>query len=201
MLSLALYCAALLDSAWQAIDALTTHGEGGNPWLEGPPMPYKAKSVANAFLTLANRDGRPIDPMKLQKLMYYANGYFIAENEGNPLINEYFEAWDYGPVVPTVYYEFREYKERPIRRFAYTWDRKLGRTVIAPQPVNDVPAESVIAWVWENYGDFSGLDLSAMTHKEGTPWSDARRRAANSGMRNERLELQETKRYFEALAD
>jgi uncharacterized phage-associated protein len=38
----------------------------------------------------------------------------MVENFGQPLINEYFEAWDYGPVIPTVYYEFREYKDNPL---------------------------------------------------------------------------------------
>lgn len=200
MSSVARYCAALLDSAWQAIDALTPYGEGVIPWLEGPPMPYKAKSVANAFLTLANRDGRPVDPMKLQKLIYYANGYYLAEHDGQPLVNEYFEAWDYGPVVPTVYYEFREYKDRPIKRLAYTWDPATGRQIVAPQPVGDAAAESVVTWVWENYGRFSGPELSAMTHKDGAPWALARRRAANSGMRNERLELHEIEEHFRTLA-
>lgn len=163
-------------------------------------MPYKAKSVANAFITLANRDGVSLDPMKLQKLLYYANGYFVAERDGQPLINEYFEAWDYGPVVPTVYYEFREYKDRPIRRYAYTWNAQLRRMIVAPQPVNDLVAEETIGWVWENYKEFSGGELSAMTHKDGAPWSLARRRAANSGMRNERLEIKEIRDHFAQIA-
>lgn len=162
-------------------------------------MPYKSKSIANAFLTLANRDGQAVDPMKLQKLLYYANGYFLAENDGQPLVNEYFEAWDYGPVVPTVYYEFREYKDRSIKRLAYTWDSN-GRRIVAPQPIGDQRAEDVITWVWDNYGSFTGPELSAMTHKEGAPWAFARRRAANSGMRNERLELRELQEHFHALA-
>lgn len=163
-------------------------------------MPYKAKQVANAFITLANRDGLPIDPMKLQKLLFYANGYYVAERDGQPLINEYFEAWDYGPVVPTVYYEFREYKDRPIRRFAYTWNEALRRMIIAPQPVNDPVAEETISWVWNNYKQFSGRELSDMTHKDGAPWSQARFRAANSGMRNERLEIKEIRDHFAQLA-
>lgn len=163
-------------------------------------MPYKAKQVANAFITLANQDGLPIDPMKLQKLLYYANGYFVAERDGQPLINEYFEAWDYGPVVPTVYYEFREYKDQSIRRYAYTWNEKLRRMIIAPQPVNDPAAEETIAWVWKNYKQFSGRELSEMTHKIGAPWSLARHRAANSGMRNERLEIKEIRDHFAQLA-
>ena len=152
-------------------------------------MPYKAKQIANAFLTLANRDGKAVDPMKLQKsFLDFVNGYYMAENDGQPLVNEYFEAWDYGPVVPTVYYEFREYRERPIRRFAYTWDRRSGRHIVAPQPTDELIAELTITWVWENYGIFTGPELSAMTHKEGGPWASARGRAANSHMRNERVE-------------
>jgi uncharacterized phage-associated protein len=161
--------------------------------------PYKAKSIANAFITLANRDGYDITPMQLQKLLFYANGYYVVENDGQPLINEYFEAWDYGPVVPTVFYEFREYQDRPIKRYAYTFDREHQRTIVAPQPVDDAPAESVIEWVWRNYRDFDGIELSKMTHKKDGPWDRARRRASNSLMRNERLELHDVREYFGAL--
>jgi uncharacterized phage-associated protein len=158
--------------------------------------PYKAKSIANAFITLANKDGYEIDPMQLQKHLYYANGYFLAENDGQPLINEFFEAWDYGPVVPTVYYEFREYADQPIKRFAYTFDENSRRRVAAPVPFDDSKASAVIKWVWEHYRDFSGPQLSKMTHKEGAPWAAARKRAHNSLMRNERLEIHELREYF-----
>lgn len=162
-------------------------------------MAYKGKSIANAFLTLATRDGYRIDPLKLQKLLYFANGYYQAEHDGQPLINEYFEAWDYGPVIPTVYYEFREYKNAAIKRFAYTWDERIKRFVVAPEPVGDQAAQDVIAWVWQQYRDFTGGELSEMTHKVGSPWDAARKRASNHGMRNQRLELNEITDYFCAL--
>ena len=162
--------------------------------------PYKAKSIANAFISLANRDGYQVSPMQLQKLLYFANGYYLAENDGQPLINEYFEAWDYGPVVPTVYYEFREYADRPVRRLAYTFDREQGRRITAPPPFADAKAEAVIEWVWRSYRDFNGLQLSRMTHKVDSPWDRARRRASNSLMRNERLEQSDLESYFGKLA-
>ena len=133
-------------------------------------MPYQAKQIANSFINLSNKEGSSIDPLKLQKLMYYANGYYLAEHDGAPLINEYFEAWDYGPVVPTVYYEFREFGDREIKRLAYTYDYKLGRVVTAPAVMGDPAAEDAISWVWENYKHLSGPQLSAMTHKDGGPW-------------------------------
>lgn len=162
--------------------------------------PYKAKSIANAFIALANRDGYQLSPMQLQKLMYFANGYYLAENDGQVLINEFFEAWDYGPVVPTVYYEFREYGDRPVRRLAYTHDRELGRRIVAPPPFGDSRAETVIQWVWRHYRDFSGLQMSRMTHKVDSPWDRARKRASNSLMRNERLEQADLREHFGNLA-
>lgn len=161
-------------------------------------MPHQAKSIANAFIALANKDGREIDPLKLQKLLYYANGYYMAEHDGLPLINEYFEAWDYGPVVPTVYYEFREYRNSPIRRYAYTFDERIGRSIVAPVPIAADVSE-VVSWVWNQYKDYSGATLSRMTHKEGAPWDRARKRAANHGMRNERLDLNELMNHFSQL--
>lgn len=167
----------------------------------GAAMLYKGKSIANAFLLLANRDGLTIDPLKLQKLLYFANGYYMAENDGQPLINEYFEAWDYGPVVPTVYYEFREYKDGPIRRLGYTWDYRTKRMIPAPPPIGDDSANDVVAWVWDNYKNYSGVDLSHMTHKVGGPWDAARRRAQNSKMRNERLEISDIIKHFQQLTN
>lgn len=164
-------------------------------------MAYHAKSIANAFITLANRDSCEIDPMQLQKLMYFANGYFVAENNGAPLIDEYFEAWDYGPVIPSVYYEFKEYQSGSIKRFAYTWDSGKRKRIIAPQPVGDEGAEDVISWVWETYKNHSGLKLSRLTHKTGGPWDKARKRAKLFGMRNEDISLEDTKEYFEQLIE
>jgi len=163
-------------------------------------MPYQGKAVANAFITHARSEGIGIDPLKLQKLLYYANGYFMAENDGLPLVNEYFEAWDYGPVIPTVYYEFREYRNGPIQRYAYTTSTPSGERVIAPIPT-DAKALEAIEWVWNNYKHFSGLALSNMTHKEGGPWDRARRRAANHGMRNERLDQNEINEHFRVLVE
>ena len=125
----------------------------------------------------------------------------MAAHDGQPLINEYFEAWDYGPVAPTVYYEFREYKNGPIRRLAYTWQPSTKQTIVAPPPIGDSDADEVIGWVWENYKHYSGGDLSRMTHKAGSPWDIARKKALNSGMRNERLEFSDIQRHFSQLTN
>ena len=160
---------------------------------------YKGKSIANGFLVLGCRDGQLINPLKLQSLLYFANGYYMAENLGQALVNEYFEAWDYGPVIPSVYYEFKEYKDLGIKRFASTWNVAAQKLTLAPVPFRDRLASEMIAWVWDTCKSRSDLDLSHMMQKLGSPWDRARKRAEYSGMRNEPLAILDIHKHFSNL--
>jgi uncharacterized phage-associated protein len=61
-------------------------------------MPYPAAAIANEFIKVAKRNGVLLTPMKLQKLVYFAHGWYLALL-GKPLINEPVEAWKFGPVI------------------------------------------------------------------------------------------------------
>ena len=72
-----------------------------------------AMQVAQHFLALQDEDaGDLISNLKLQKLLYYAQGIHLALN-GQPLYPERIEAWQHGPVVPEIYHAFKEYRARP----------------------------------------------------------------------------------------
>lgn len=43
-----------------------------------------------------------ITPLKLQKLLYFAQGIYLKMND-DPLFDDPIEAWDLGPVIPTLY--------------------------------------------------------------------------------------------------
>ena len=74
----------------------------------GPP--YRSIAVAaNWFI----QSLPSLTPLKLQKLIYYAHGWHLAIRNA-PLIDEVIEAWEYGPVVPNVYHEFKKFGNRPI---------------------------------------------------------------------------------------
>ena len=61
--------------------------------------------VANFFLKIVDRDsGSTITPLKLQKILYYAHGYYLA-NYDKPLFQEDFQAWANGPVCPELFYK------------------------------------------------------------------------------------------------
>lgn len=71
-----------------------------------------AKSLAAAQY-LVDHAGKSLTPMKLLKLLYVAHGYSLGQN-GVPLLGEKVCAWQYGPVVPSVYQAIRCFRSEPV---------------------------------------------------------------------------------------
>jgi uncharacterized phage-associated protein len=79
---------------------------------------------------------------------------------GKPLIKNEVEAWRYGPVVPALYREFKEFGSSNITRKAEGWD---------PKDL-DENAKRVIGEVWKKYRAYSASQLSSLTHERGSAW-------------------------------
>lgn len=129
-------------------------------------MAYKALDIANKLLAKAADvcGGDLMSNMKLQKMLYYEQGYHLAAF-GTPLFEEDIEAWMYGPVVPGVYEHFKKYGAGGI----------LSETD-APIELSE-EEEYIFNDVFEAYIDFSAYGLMKKTHGE-TPW---RKTATGSG--------------------
>ncbi len=136
------------------------------------------QDVADYFLYLdeeSNGDG--ISNLKLQKLVYYAQGFFSALNDGKPLFPDMIRAWQHGPVIPDLYHKYKEYGKNPI-----------------PTPLDfstdKVTADEaeIIEEVFEVFGQFSAWKLRNMTHEEA-PWLDNELRAGE-------IPLEEMTTYF-----
>jgi len=165
-------------------------------------MAYTAKQVANEFIELAKRDRRQLTPMQLQKLVYFAYGWYLAIT-GERLMNEYVEAWQWGPVIPSLYSEFKVYGSGPISALAaeYSYHGLKFTThfprVQSEDPARDEFARRVIAKVWEIYGRFSGVQLSTMTHAANSPWSQT----YEQDVRGKDIPDEVIKRYFQQVAN
>ena len=137
-------------------------------------MAYNAKAVANYLLDLANVEGEAITPMKLQKLIYYAHGWHLAVT-GQPLITDKVEAWEYGPVVPSVYQDFKRFGNEPITSPAqdFRWDNGQVAVSTPEIPVGDAheATREILRRVWDVYKGRTALELSRMTHAPDSPWS------------------------------
>ncbi len=120
----------------------------------------KSLAVANAFLSVAEKEGKKINPMKLFKLIYYAHGWHLAFH-GEPLLNECIEAWRYGPVIPSVHREFKEYGNRII-------SEKAKCDYVLP---SDSDAYKTVERVWYFYKEWSAIQLANSTHTDDGPWA------------------------------
>jgi uncharacterized phage-associated protein len=130
-------------------------------------MPVPTLAVANYFVRKAiERGGEELlTPMKLVKLVYIAHGWHLALFD-EPLIGEAVEAWKYGPVVPTVYHDFKHYRDAQIRKEAVV---AKGRKLVLPD-IDDDHVAAFLDKVWDAYRRFTAGQLSTMTHEKNTPW-------------------------------
>lgn len=156
-------------------------------------MPYSAKAVANAIIQKAWASKQDISPLKLQKLLYYACGYYVAAYD-KPLIDRTFEAWDYGPVVPSIYREFKQFGNGPIRALAADMTPPSFANLPVPPPQNDGAFDSLLEFVWSTFGKYSAVQLSEMTHAVGSPWYITRQK--NPGIKDADIDRQALAEHF-----
>lgn len=140
--------------------------------MEGNGRGYNPVTIANYFIGLRSDTGLTL--MQLLKLSYIAHGVTLAvlsrDQENYLLANEYVEAWKYGPVFPSIYHEFKAqpgYIKKKAQRFNPQTDAM--QDWMADFSENEAKIMRVVD---RKYGHLEGWELSVITHKEGTPWSE-----------------------------
>lgn len=74
----------------------------------------KVSDVARYMINCASRDGQPLSNLKLQKALYFLWKTYYKENESPLFEDDYFYAWKFGPVIPSVYYDYFMFGAYPI---------------------------------------------------------------------------------------
>lgn len=69
---------------------------------------YDAVSIARFVINYSNKQEYGISNLKLQKIMYFIQAYFLITQD-KPCFSDDIEAWDFGPVVPAAYHEFKQF--------------------------------------------------------------------------------------------
>jgi uncharacterized phage-associated protein len=121
--------------------------------------------VANYILEISREESEDgefdlITPMKLQKLVYFCQGYSLALLE-KPLFPEPIEAWEHGPVCPKLYHMLKVYKASPMAAIIDPEKIILGNN-----------EKHLIRMVYDNYRQYSASGLRKITHEKG-PWKEA----------------------------
>jgi len=115
-------------------------------------------AVAEHFLWSAKVHSQSLTPMQVLKLVYIAHGWNLGLYS-EPLINQSAEAWQYGPVIPSVYHEYKKFGGGAV---TVCPDVEPGEFTLRQR--------DLLAKVWKGYGHISGVGLSSLTHQPGTPW-------------------------------
>ena len=93
---------------------------------------YRAIDVANYVIKIAKENSiDDITNLKLQKILYFLQTAFLIKNNKS-LINENFERWDYGPVVPEAYHLFKQFGSSIIKNPVSEFETQINWS--APNP-------------------------------------------------------------------
>ena len=157
---------------------------------------YSSAAIANRFLSIANREDASLDPMKIQKLVYFAHGWHLGHGHG-PLSSERVQAWRWGPVFPDLYHAVKHWGMKPIGEtvlefYDDDWVVPFG-------PDSGSFAARLTRSVWRAYGHLDGPELSTLTHQKNGPWYKAWR--GPRGMRFTPIPNETIESYFKAKLD
>lgn len=143
-----------------------------------------AEAVADYLLWMARERGEVLTNLKLQKLLYYAQAWYLALRD-RPLFADDFQAWIHGPVLPSQHQRFR----------ANVWQPIMG-AVGRPELPADVPV--FLDEILDVFGVETAIALELMTHRE-RPWIDARAGLAPDMSSDAIIPKDSMKRFYRAM--
>lgn len=130
---------------------------------------YSPVLIAKYFIKKGNESGIQISPMKLQKLLYFAHGWYLALHN-KPLIDESFKAWTYGPVLPSIYHRYKTFRNSAVTEESFKELESL-----------DNDDKNFLKFIWKLYKGYSAIELSNLTHVKKSPWDKTYKKAKSFG--------------------
>ena len=121
-------------------------------------MSHDARSVANKLIEVGVNELEPFTPLQIIKLVYICHGWMLGLYE-QKLIKQSVYAWRYGPVVPDIYHALKQNRMNGVTE----------RLSVKSANFNEYESD-IIKQVIDVYGNLTGIQLSQITHAEGTPW-------------------------------
>ncbi|MGX7681869.1 Panacea domain-containing protein [Jatrophihabitans sp. DSM 45814] len=146
-------------------------------------MVYGALTIAKWFIAWAESEEADLSNLKLQKLLYYAQGHHLAMHD-TPLFSDNIQAWIHGPVVPDVYREYKRYESADVHLDSnddFQWVQ------VDPQTTD------LLIKTWNTYGGYAAWTLRNMTHNEA-PWADV----FDFNTRGAVIEVESMRTYFKS---
>ena len=143
---------------------------------------YSVIDICRYTIIYCNRKNYTLSNLKLQSLLYLLQAVFLCEKD-IACFDDDIEAWDFGPVVPNVYKEYKHF----------------GALNIFPNYINfvgyyeeniDIEHRKLIEEVLNEFSCFTANGLVQMTQRQD-PWKNAYKEGKKSVIKREDI-----KKYF-----
>ena len=114
--------------------------------------------VMDAANRLSEISRRRLSNLQLQKILYMADMNLVGR-DGIRLVDENFEAWDYGPVLPSLYHRCKAFGAKPVPNVF--WDAK---------DISGTTENDMLALAWDRLRNSTPGQLVANTHSGDGAW-------------------------------
>lgn len=131
-------------------------------------MGYDPRAVSNAILDIADTLHVSVTNLALNKILFFAHADWL-DTFKRRLSSLAFEAWQYGPVVPLIYHQFKHHGNQTIDSRASMLDLDTGGDITVPYDSLNLDLDHLHKIV-SQYGHYSPSTLVQLSHIEGGAW-------------------------------
>lgn len=116
--------------------------------------------VLSAARYLARKSGWGLSNLELQKILYLAHMFHMGRHDGQPLVPGSFEAWEYGPVHPTLYKAARVFGSSDVQDIFHG----------SPDIPDGGPEKAILDEAYDSLAHLTAGQLVSATHRKGGAW-------------------------------
>ena len=125
-------------------------------------------ALANFFINKSQKDGVPITNLKLQKLMFIGYGWVTALTSPKLIGEEKFQAWQNGPVLPSIYHQMKRFGGNDLKEYAVEYYIEEDLVYIPKIKENEILG--ILDKIWGIYMKFTSKDLIDLISQDDAPW-------------------------------
>lgn len=114
--------------------------------------------VTNAANYLSELSGRSLSNLPMHKILYIADMNFVGKT-GRRLLDENFQAWDHGPVLPSLYHRCKAFGAKPVPNVFWGAKELSGEGEAA-----------ILEKAWDHLHDLTPGQLVGITHSNHGAW-------------------------------
>lgn len=147
------------------------------------------QKLCNWFIQRANESGTPLNPVKLNHLVILADWWHLHRN-GDFITNERAEAWASGPVLPSIYHEYKD--EPPYSAIEHPSRRQ-------PPLEEETDIIPFLEHIWNVYGKYTAKQLARINTAPSSPWQQVQGKREEA--EHQQITREHVEAYFQTLAD